>query len=84
LPNILDSSALCSGLVQYCICTVVATKTYKGGFIEEGFIQAVLLYTMTPWKTPRKSMAEWDYRTRINTILIVYETELKGTVSRDF
>jgi hypothetical protein len=27
---------------------------------------------MTPWKTPRKSMGECDYRD--NTALIVYET----------
>jgi hypothetical protein len=24
---------------------------------------------MTPWKTPRKSMGEWDYRTRIIPLL---------------
>jgi hypothetical protein len=26
-------------------------------------------FTMTPWKTQRKSMVEWDYRTRIISLL---------------
>jgi hypothetical protein len=42
-----------------------------GGFIEVGLSRGVpvLLYTMTPRKTPRKSMGEWDYRTRIIPLL---------------
>jgi hypothetical protein len=40
-----------------------------GRFHRGGIIQGVLLYTMTPWKTPRKSMGEWDYRTRIIPLL---------------
>jgi hypothetical protein len=45
-----------------------------GGFIEVGLSWGYLRYTMTPWKTPRKSRGEWDYRTVDNTTLIVYET----------
>jgi hypothetical protein len=37
---------------------------YRGGIIQWG-----LLYTMTPWQTPRKSMGEWDYCTRIIPLL---------------
>jgi hypothetical protein len=41
-----------------------------GGFIEVGLSRGyLLLYKMTPWKTPRKSMGEWDYRTRIIPLL---------------
>jgi hypothetical protein len=40
-----------------------------GRFHRGGIIQGALLYTMTPWKTPRKSMGEWDYRTRIISVL---------------
>jgi hypothetical protein len=40
-----------------------------GRFQRGGIIQGVLLYTMTPSKTPRKSMGEWDYRTRIIPLL---------------
>jgi hypothetical protein len=40
-----------------------------GRFHRGGIIQGVLLYTLTPWKTPRKSMGEWDYRTRIIPLL---------------
>jgi hypothetical protein len=47
-----------------------------------GIIQGVLLYTITPWKTPRKSMGEWDYRTmKDNTSFIVYETGPKSFVT---
>jgi hypothetical protein len=34
-----------------------------------GIIQGVLLYTMTPCKTPKKTMGEWDYHTKIIPLL---------------
>jgi hypothetical protein len=40
-----------------------------GQFHRAAIIQGVLLYTMNPSKTARKSMAEWDYRTRIIPLL---------------
>jgi hypothetical protein len=40
-----------------------------GQFHRGGIIQGVLLYPLTPWKTPRKSTGEWDYRTRIISLL---------------
>jgi hypothetical protein len=40
-----------------------------GRFHRGGIIQGVLLYTMTPWQSPRKYMGEWDYRTRIIPLL---------------
>jgi hypothetical protein len=47
----------------------VLSLEFYGRFHRGGIIQGVLLYTMTPWKTPRKSMGEWDYRTRIIPLL---------------
>jgi hypothetical protein len=44
-------------------------KLSNGQFHRGGIIQGILIYTMTPWKTPRKSMGEWDYRTRIIPLL---------------
>jgi hypothetical protein len=38
-------------------------------FDSGGIIQGVLLYTMNPSKTARKSMWGWDYRTRIIPLL---------------
>jgi hypothetical protein len=38
-------------------------------FHRGGIIQGVLLYTMPPWKTPRKSMGEWDYHNWIIPLL---------------
>jgi hypothetical protein len=35
---------------------------YLGGFTEVGLSRRYS-YTMTPWKTPIKSMGEWDYCT---------------------
>jgi hypothetical protein len=40
-----------------------------GQFHRAAIIQGVLLYTMNPSKTARKSMGEWDYRTRIIPLL---------------
>jgi hypothetical protein len=42
---------------------------YIGQFHRAAIIQGVLLYTMNPSKTARKSIGGWD-----NTTLIVYET----------
>jgi hypothetical protein len=42
----------------------------RGRFHRGGIIQGVLLYTMNPWKTTRKSTGEWDYRTRIIPLLL--------------
>jgi hypothetical protein len=50
---------------SYCGSTVKMVERFQRG----GIIQGVLLYTMTPWKTPRKFMGEWDYRTRIIPLL---------------
>jgi hypothetical protein len=40
-----------------------------GQFHRAAIIQGVLLYTMNPSKTVRKSMGGWDYRTRIIPLL---------------
>jgi hypothetical protein len=45
------------------------SRVLMGGFKEVGLSRGLLLYTMIPWKTPRKSMGEWDYRTRIILLL---------------
>jgi hypothetical protein len=42
----------------------------KGQFHRATIIQEILLYTMNPSKTARKSMGEWDYRTRIIPLLL--------------
>jgi hypothetical protein len=48
---------------------VKPTEEPTGRFHRGGIIQGVLLYTMTPWKAPRKSMGEWDFRTSIIPLL---------------
>jgi hypothetical protein len=47
-----------------------------GRFHRGGIIQGVLFATLTPWKTPRKSIGEWDYRTRIIPILSSMKPDL--------
>jgi hypothetical protein len=53
-----------------------------GRFHRGEIIQGVLLYTMTPWKTPRKSMGEWDYRARIIPLLLFMKPGQTYTLHR--
>jgi hypothetical protein len=55
-----------------------------GQFHRGGSIQGVLLYTMTPWKTSRKSMGEWDYRTRIIPLLSSMKPGREHNLSDNF
>jgi hypothetical protein len=57
-------------LYTFCGFTICTFGEPLGRFHRGVIIQGVLLYTMPPWKTPRKSMGEWDNRTKIIPLLL--------------
>jgi hypothetical protein len=67
--NSLSKCALVLVLVCTNIGHCVRQSQNRAVSYRGGIIQGVLLYTMNPSKTARKSMGEWDYRTRIIPLL---------------